>query len=308
MFGNRSLHCKSEKEIEDYFKAIHNIFFNFIDHTVDMINYLEPNKKFMHKINTPLNKEKYNLHNLNFNPTFIKTHKGIFIEETEEELSYVYDRDDVVINKIEQKKVYMVYRLWMNNKMQHYERIYKRFQDVIADVGGVAEFINYIAIFISYLYNNYIIIVDTQILLSSLSSFNNNFEIINKVNNIDKSRNNNNLNIDNNSNNSNINIHITKFKSKKIDIFGGTNEDKEKDKSKSNLSNLIISSDNSKNQKIIKNDFNINISNNNLEGIKNKEKKKQTQTNNKISDKKKNQFHFLIILFIKFFVGKSIQI
>ena len=115
MFGNSSLHCESGKEIEEYFKEIHNIFFNFIDHTVDMINYLEPNKKFMNKINTPLYKEKYNLHNLNFNPTFIKTHKGIFFEETEEELSYVYDRDDVVINKIEQKKVYMLYRLWMNN-------------------------------------------------------------------------------------------------------------------------------------------------------------------------------------------------
>jgi hypothetical protein len=41
----------------------------------------------------------------------------------------------------------------MNNKMQHYERFYKKCQDAIADVGGISEFI-FVAIFINYLYNN----------------------------------------------------------------------------------------------------------------------------------------------------------
>ena len=71
----------------------------------------------------------------------------------------------------------MVYRLWMNNKMQHYERFYKKWQDRIADIGGIAEFINFVAIFISNLYNNYIIIADNEVLLSS---FNNNHEKTNK--------------------------------------------------------------------------------------------------------------------------------
>ena len=273
LFGN-NIHCKSETEMEEYFSHTHNIFFNFVDHSVDMLDFFEPNKNFIYRINTIIEKDKYNLNHLNFNPSIIKTHKGFFLEKIEDELSFIYDKNEVIITKIEQKKVYMIYRLWLNNKMQLYERFYKRFQDVIADVGGIAEFINYIAIFISYFYNNYIIIADTQILLSS---FNNNFNKNIKVNNIINSRNINNLNIDNNSNNSNIKIHITKFKSKKSDIFNDVVEKKEKEKDnlKSNYSNLIISSDNSKNQKIIKSDCNINFSNNKIEKLKDNERKKK---------------------------------
>ena len=302
MFGNNQ-HCKSEKEFEEYFSYTHNIFFNFVDHSVDMLNFAQPNKKFMYKINTILDKDKYNVNHLNFNPSLIRTHKGFFLEKIEEILSFVYDRDDVVINQIGKKKIYMAYRLWMNNKMQHYERFYKRFQDVIADIGGIAEFINYIAIFISYFYNNYIIIADTQILLSSL---NNNFE---KNNNSINSRNMNNLNINNNSNNSNIKIHITKFKSKKSDIFNNIidKNEKEKDKLKSNCSNLIISSDNSKNQKIIKSDCNINFSNNKIEKLKDNEERKNMQINNKTGSKNKEKMTFFNYLVYKIFCGKKYE-
>ena len=308
MFGN-NLHCKSEIEMEEYFSYTHNIFFNFVDHSVDMLDFSDPNKKFMYKINTILDKEKYNVNHLNFNPTIIKTHKGFFLEKIEEEISFVYDRADVVINPIGRKKIYMTYRLWLNNKMQHYERFYKRFQDVIADVGGIAEFINYIAIFISYYYNNYIIIADTQILLSS---FNNNFDKNIKVNNIINSRNINNLNIDNNSNNSNnsnIKIHITKFKSKKSDFFNDVVEKKEKEKDnlKSNYSNLIISSDNSKNQKIIKSDCNINFSNNKIEKLKDNEERKNIQINKKIGDKKREKMTFFNYLVYKIFCGNKYE-
>ena len=178
MFGNNQ-HCKSETEMKEYFSTSHNIFFNFIDHSVDMLNYSEPNKKFISRSSKVLDKKHYFINQLNFNPSFIKTHKGFFFEKIEEELSYVYDRNDVNQNQIgKEKKIYMVYRLLMNNKMQHYERFYKKWQDALSDIGGIAEFINLVAIFINYLYNNYIIIADTEILLSS---FNNNYEKIIKI-------------------------------------------------------------------------------------------------------------------------------
>ena len=306
LFG-KDKHCKNETEIEKYLSFSHNIFFNFVDHYVDMLNFLEPNKKFMYKINTILEKDKYNINHLNFNPIIIKTHKGFFFEKIEEETSFIYDRADVIINQIEDKKIYMVYRLWLNNRMQHYERFYKRFQDVIADIGGIAEFINYIAIFISYIYNNYIIIVDTQILLSS---FNNNFDKNNKVHNIINSRNNGNLNNDNNSISSNIKIHITKFKSKKLDNFNNIieNKEKEKDELKSNFSNSILSR---KNLKIIKSDDNnINISNNKIEELKNKEERKKIQMKNNIivyKKKEKEKISFFKYLVYKLFCGKRYE-
>lgn len=52
----------------------------------------------------------------------------------------------------------------MNHKMQPYERFYKKWQDPLTDIGGIAEFINFVAIFISYLNNNnYIITADTKV-------------------------------------------------------------------------------------------------------------------------------------------------
>ena len=166
ILGNNQ-HCKRETEIEEYFLTSHNIFFNFIDHSVDILNFLEPNKNFMYRITQILDKNNYIINHLNFNPSIIKTHKGFFFEKIEEELSYIYDRNELNINQITAKKIYMVYRLWMKNKIQHFERFYKKWQDAIADIGGIAEFINYVAIFISHLYNNYIIITDTEAFLFS---------------------------------------------------------------------------------------------------------------------------------------------
>jgi hypothetical protein len=298
MFGNNQ-HCKSEKEMEEYFSTSHNIFFNFIDHSVDMLNYWKPNKKFIHKINTPLNKNNYNVNHLNYNPSIIKTHKGLLFEKIEEELSYIYDRNSVVINSIEKKKIYMVYRLWMNNRMQHYERFYKRFQDIIADIGGFAEFINYIAIFITDLYNNYVIITDTQVLLSS---FNKN----NEKNNIRKK----NFKINNNSNNNNdIKIHMIRYSSKKINTLNIV-ENKEKEKSKSNSLNLIISEipdDNSKNQKRIKLDYNKNIALNKRDELKINEESEKIENINKISEQKKEKINFSKYLVYKIFCGKKYE-
>ena len=102
----------------------------------------------------------------------------------------------------------------MNNKMQHYERFYKKWQDAIADVGGIAEFINLVAVSISYFYNNYIIIADTEVLLSSFNNYEkNNTNNIRKNNLAINIKKNNEFNNDNNSNN------ISDTKNNKINNF-----------------------------------------------------------------------------------------
>ena len=160
----------------------------------------------------------------------------------------------------------MVYRLLMNNKMQHYERFYKKWQDALSDIGGIAEFINLVAIFINYLYNNYIIIADTEVLLFS---FNNNYEK-NNTNNIKKNnfainiKKNNEFNNDNNSNN------ISDRRNNKINTFFNVIKNKENDKLKSNSFDKIISNDNPKNKNKIKYDYNNNFIYNRTEELKKK--------------------------------------
>ena len=173
----------------------------------------------------------------------------------------------------------MVFRLWLNNKIELYESFYKLFQDVISDIGGILESINFIALFVSYLYNNYIIIYDTQVLLFSL---NKNFdENTNKVNH-EKTK-----NYFNDINSTNNNFNISKIEPNKSDIFNNKVENKEKEELKNNLL---------RNLNITKNDDN-NISNNNIninnkiEELKIKEERKETQikSNEMISEKKKKK-------------------
>ena len=40
-------------------------------------------------------------------------------------MSYVYDRNDAFVGK-EAENIYMNYYLWLNNRMQYFERTYKK--------------------------------------------------------------------------------------------------------------------------------------------------------------------------------------
>ena len=60
----------------------------------------------------------------------------------------------------------MIYNFWMKNRLHYYKRIYKTIQDLISDIGGISEFITMLASIINSFYNNYIIILDFENLIS----------------------------------------------------------------------------------------------------------------------------------------------
>ena len=51
--------------------------------------------------------------------------------------------------------------------MEYYKRSYKRVQDVVSSIGGINQAITIIAIYLNYLYNNFIVLYDTEELLHS---------------------------------------------------------------------------------------------------------------------------------------------
>ena len=199
--------CKNLKEKEDYYFNHGAVHFYFIDHYVDVLNYKQPNRKYFYRIENKLEKDSYSLNHLNFNPSNIKTYNGLLFENLEEDLSYVYDRNDVIttstdkhgpggemgpreknkenenenIQNIDNEKenekqeennsdnIYMAYYLWLGNRLQDYVRSYKRIQDVLSDIGGISQVIFIVAGIINKFYNGYIILIDTKKLLSSHS-------------------------------------------------------------------------------------------------------------------------------------------
>ena len=166
VFGDE-YQCQDDENFKDIVKNGGTIHFNFIDQYVDILKYEDPIKKYFYRIENTLDLDNYSINNINFNPAMIKTHNGFFIDNIQEELTYVYERNDVFIkNTNKNKNIFMGYTLWMNNRMNYYERMYRRVQDVLSEVGGVAQAITTIIIFINNFINKYIIILDTKSLLT----------------------------------------------------------------------------------------------------------------------------------------------
>ena len=204
--GNK---CNSDLDMEYLFGENWGTHFYFIDHYVDVLDFKDPNRKYFYRVENSLSKNYYSLNNLNFNPSSIITNKGILFDDIINELSYIYDRNDV-FTETNNQNIYMIYNIWMKNRMQYYKRIYKTIQDVISDIGGVSQFITVLVSFINAFYNKYKIIIDFGKLISP-SIFNNGD---NKKNNIDFS--NSRMNSQNN---------LTKIDSPQLDKNSNSNID-----------------------------------------------------------------------------------
>ena len=157
--------CKNDSEIEKYFSGKWGILLYFIDHYIDILDYKEPNQKYFYSIENTLNKERYSINHINFNPSSIITNNGIIFDHNKEELSYIFDRNDVFTERNNENNIYMIYVFWMKNRMQCYKRIYKKIQDVISDIGGISQFITIFATYINLFYNNYKILSDSEKLI-----------------------------------------------------------------------------------------------------------------------------------------------
>ena len=90
-------------------------------------------------------------------------------EEKSEEEKENQPKDKEEMEENDNDEIYMAYFFWLGNRMQDYIRNYKKIQDVISDIGGISQVIIIVAGIINHFYNNFIIICDTQNLLSSFS-------------------------------------------------------------------------------------------------------------------------------------------
>ena len=141
--------------------------FYFINNYINILNYEQPISPFLYRIESPFSKEQYTVNDINISPALVKTHNGLIFDNINEEISYIFDRNDVYIENNDRKMLYMVYCFFLKNIQEYYERIYKRIQDVISSIGGIYQAITIIGLCINNLYNNYIVLSDTEILLHS---------------------------------------------------------------------------------------------------------------------------------------------
>ena len=161
--NDKELKCKDNSETEDLFKyAI--IHFNFIDEYIDIQKYKKPIIKYFYRIENKLDKDTFTVNHLNFNPSLVRTDDGIIYNNFREEHSYFFNRNDVYIYSY-YKDVYMVYYLWLNNKINYFERTYKKLQDYISNIGGTSQVIITLFVFFNKIFNYYVALIDAENLL-----------------------------------------------------------------------------------------------------------------------------------------------
>ena len=168
ILGNEYV-CKSKEEIDSFFKFRGSIiiYFYFVNNYINVLSYEKPNNKFFYRIENPFTYDKYSTNDININPALIQTHNGLIFDNIKEEVSYMFDRNDVYTGSNEGKDIFIGYCFFLKNIEEYYERAYKRVQEVISSIGGINQAITIISVYINYLYNNYIILSDTEALLDS---------------------------------------------------------------------------------------------------------------------------------------------
>ena len=138
--------CKEDAEINNYISSS-AVVLQLIVHYTDVLNYDEPFTKYFYSISNLLFPKSYTVNNMNFNPAIIKTHNGIILDEVEEKGTFLFSQNEKVTmdEEVELKdeegkpiyndnneKVYKStgivssYYFWLQNRLQIYERNYKK--------------------------------------------------------------------------------------------------------------------------------------------------------------------------------------
>jgi hypothetical protein len=161
--------CKNDSEIESYFNSRYSRIFHFyfLNNYINILNYDSPIFNFFYRLETPLYKNQYSANDININPALIRTNDGLVWDKIKEKISYIFDRNDVYTSDNTDKDIYMAYCFFLKNTKEHYERTYKRIQDVISYIGGINQAITIGAICVNSFYNNFVILYDTELLLHS---------------------------------------------------------------------------------------------------------------------------------------------
>ena len=169
--------CKSKDYINDMMSnKIINVNLNMLNQEVDANNYKQPMIHKFFKIASVLSLiNTFSVNNINFQPLRVKSMNNLF-DKNKFKLDYSYYFEQNDIKNIDALfPIYTSYIFWMQNKVYVYERNYRKFNNLMADIGGILNTIIAIAKIINYLFCKYQTFLDVEkILIKKIRGMNNN--------------------------------------------------------------------------------------------------------------------------------------
>ena len=184
--------CKNKEQIDNFIYSS-GIRLQIIDHYSDVLNYKEPFAKYFYSISNLFYPKSYTINHMNFNPALLKTHNGIILDNVVEERSYLFSENEKVTmdEEVEIKdddghpvydengdKVYkstgiiISFYFWLQNRLQLYDRNYKRIQDILSNIGGLSRTFFLIANILNSFFCNYFTLLDTEEFLLTVDNTN----------------------------------------------------------------------------------------------------------------------------------------
>ena len=162
------IECKTSEQISESITNL-SLKFQLIDQYADVLNYKTPFTKYFYEVTSAVQDGIYIINHLNFNPANMLTHNGIFFDNQINERSYFFTQNekhtiDETGGKDTNGCLIGIY-FWMQNTLQHYERNYDKFQDLLSDIGGISNIIITLGYYFNLLINYYIALMDTEELI-----------------------------------------------------------------------------------------------------------------------------------------------
>ena len=164
----RDKYCNTPEQIDNFISTHVGISLQLIDHYSQVNNYDKPFKKYFYTLTNGLFNNEFATNHLNLNPSRVITHNGFFFDNIKIINSYTFEQNEKITDKSNGTGIYCAFYFWMQNRLQLYERAYKRIQDILANVGGITKAITLLAQLINMLYYKYIVLLDTEKFLNKL--------------------------------------------------------------------------------------------------------------------------------------------
>ena len=163
--------CPSQKEIDDYLSKYFGIYLYFTDTQIDPTDFKKPVTHFLQVVSTGIGTSKdYVESYIHFSPVKILTKIGLIFGKSYEINSFNFDFNRKGSANNYGQKYFIITRYYhlMQNNVQIYERRYNNAFDILSEIGGIAQFVFYIFYWINYVYNFFIVDVDTNSMFFNL--------------------------------------------------------------------------------------------------------------------------------------------
>lgn len=154
--------CRSEEQINEYLNQHYSIDAHIVDNSLELGNYSHPITKNILRITNEMNDNIYKQSHLNFYPINIKTHIGSLFDSIREKSTYIYNHIDIRNIDVGNTGILSCYYFWFQNRLQIYERKYLKFQNLLAEIGGIIKLTLICAYFINSFFYKFGIIIDTS--------------------------------------------------------------------------------------------------------------------------------------------------